>query len=521
MGEGQTWFWVFLIVCFSSFLSLILMSFLKKKDACLIMRLADILAAVVFIFIIMDYLAFTSDNLEPWLVQAAWFFRYHGFMIGLFLGLIIVKTVAGISLLITGFNEHAMLVESSSNSEEKALRILTLSIISMIFAFYITCMVLYRYFTLFNTFLFIFTFQLIVIASSAFLTKGTLSDIYSKLTAPKLEASMAIGKASVKKLEKARINEKTSSALKERLRMAGTSYKYFRRAFFPLLFVVVIAIVIIGLMPLNITIWLYPSVGDNTSSAPIPLAQILTILLIVALFFLLIFLISGGRSRLRFAPRYREKRLFRIKIASIGFLDGMRILGLIFAFGLMIYYYNYPMFFPYITSFVLLYAIAGAFIYYLFSTSQKSKNTIYTIAVLLLVLSLYLTYSDGITNALSYAKTYGGSYDITFPFEYLHGNLYFMMVGVPIGVISSDLLMTLMFKQTEGRDSTNRALMISISSFVGGVMIHPFNWLLNNPGGAPPLEDQSGRIFTLFCFVLIAILLLGLLYYQLTEVLIP
>ena len=124
---------------------------------------------------------------------------------------------------------------------------------------------------------------------------------------------------------------------------------------------------------------------------------------------------------------------------------------------------------------------------------------------------------DGIYNV---ENNWSGAYDISFPFEYLHSWLNFALVGIPLGIATSDVFINYIFKNSDGSDSTNRSLLTSFAPFVSGMLIMPASFLLNNPGGDPsPTHDFTA--FFLFCLILGIILGLGLLFHLITENFVP
>jgi len=115
-----------------------------------------------------------------------------------------------------------------------------------------------------------------------------------------------------------------------------------------------------------------------------------------------------------------------------------------------------------------------------------------------------------------------GSIDLVpLPFLYLHSWANFMMVGIPVGIIMSDLLLNVGFKHTDGTDSVNRGLLFVIALFIGGMISMPGNFLLNNPGGSHALLGTSTLYFIVIIIVLSVFLLLGLLYHIYVEIVLP
>ena len=110
---------------------------------------------------------------------------------------------------------------------------------------------------------------------------------------------------------------------------------------------------------------------------------------------------------------------------------------------------------------------------------------------------------------------------MSFPFLYLHSWINFILVGIPLGIILSDVFLSLMFKHTDGSDSVNRSLVVPYAVFLGFAILMIGNWLLNNPGGEPPHDVHDPVVFTYFCVFLAITLFNGLMFHYISELIIP
>ncbi|MHA1291840.1 MAG: glycoside hydrolase domain-containing protein, partial [Promethearchaeota archaeon] len=239
---------------------------------------------------------------------------------------------------------------------------------------------------------------------------------------------------------------------------------------------------------------------------------------ILATFFILTFTVYGARAQHKYSIYYKKGKLSHLKVSIFGFMDALKFLGLFLVISQILYFFDYPIYFPIVVSWYLLFGIIGALIYLTLGRTQKVKNVLYIFAILLLVLNFYLTFIDGINNAKNY---YDGSFDIIFPFTYLHSLWNFLIVGICVGIILSDLFLNFALKHTDGTDSSNRAVFIVFASFVGGMFMMLGNWLINNPGGDPPLTYESYNTFFLICLIFSFILLTGLIFHLFNENFIP
>ncbi|MHA1281648.1 MAG: glycoside hydrolase domain-containing protein [Promethearchaeota archaeon] len=495
MGDGQTWFYALSIFTIGIWCGFIFLSLLKSKFTLILMRISDVLICIIAAILVSVYLWFTKDMMESWIVQGAWFLRYNGVLVGIFLGLISFKTIAGISFLIKKLNESES--ESESAKSLARLRTVVFLITFLSFSFYIIEIIMYRYLTLLYVFITIFIIQLILLPISVLLF-GNLK--YRELGLINLkDIDIAKNNINVKK-------RKLIEKLNRRLIHSNTDKSDFWWLFFPLSFAVILSICVIVLYPFNLMVSFSFPWQNSTVSATIPLIQLLGYLQLLIVFFSIIFLTAGSRAKRKYEPFFRGRKLHHLKRSTLGFLDAGKFLGLWLVINLLIYFYDYPLFYPKIVSLYLFFGLIGALIYFIIGRSEKSRQLLYLIAIIVLIINLGLIYQDGMYN---YENYYDGEFEITFPFKYLHSWQNLLSVGICVGILISDLLLNFTFRYTDGGDSINRSALIISACFLGGLLSTPAFWLINNPGGDPPLTDQTNEIFFWFCLGLALILLIG------------
>ncbi|TFF95634.1 MAG: DUF4091 domain-containing protein [Promethearchaeota archaeon] len=499
MADGQTWFWAFIFISLSTFFAFLILSFYKHQFSLYIMRISDLLIVFLSILCSIYFLIFTQDLMDPWIMQTAWFLRYYGFLVGFLLGLVCFKTITGFSFLIAKSNE-----EEAEKFKEKTV----FGIVFSSFCFFMVEVQLLREYTLLSVFLYLFILHVVLLSASLVL----ISNVVYK---DKLRLS------SSPQIPDFGGSERDSRFQKfnKKLIKAKTDRSSFWWLFFPLLATAILSVVIAILYPFELYMDISFPWQNSTVFVSLPLIQILSYLLLIALFFILIFAVIGGRAKNKYHSLLKEGKHSRLKTSLLGLVDSLRFLGLWFAISLLLYFYDYPLFFPRIISSYLFFGLFGAALYFIAGRKQRNRHLLYAFAIILLVINLGLIYQDGMYN---YENYYDGGFEITFPFQFLHSPLNLITVGLAIGILISDILLNYGFKYTKGGDSPNRGALLSISCFLGGLLMMIALYLMNNPGGDPPLTDQTNEMFYLFCLGLSLILLVGLMFnYALTELIFP
>lgn len=487
LGQEQSFLWVFLFLSYSVILSFILFTRFKQAYTLYIMRIFEIISTIILFFLMVAYLEFSKDMSEPWLIQTGWFLRDNGFITGLFLSTTLIKTTGGLTFLISKFSLKEETInegESKKNSEFLVLLIIFIALCIFILEF-----LFYRFVSLFEILVVYAIMGIVLVSLSAFLI--TRSDNEELIALPIIEYEIKSKEGAI-----------TSKNNKEKV---SNSIIY----------------LIIAIYGVFTTVILIVHVMIKIMDWALMLEQFLTYAMLLIVFLVLQGSAFRVRSTQRFEDYYKKKR----KLFLFGSLDGWRFLGLWLVTSQVIYFFDYPIYFPYVLIWTLIFALIGAFIYWSISKLSANKAPqirvlLYTIAILSLVINIILVYQDAITNSIFYLGLTHGDLDITFPFLYIFSPINFILVGVPIGIILSDFLLNFAFKHTDGSDSTNRAIFLTFVPFVWGLIIFPINWYLSVPGGVPIFLSPN-LLFTIFCILFIIILLTGLAFYFITEVITP
>ncbi|MHA1277044.1 MAG: glycoside hydrolase domain-containing protein [Candidatus Helarchaeota archaeon] len=512
MGEGQTIFWIFISIAFGIILAFLWLSFVDKKYYYLISRILTVAMVICVIFVIHEYLIFTQDLFEPWLIQIGWFLRYRGFVVGIFLGFVAANTIVNLSSLI-------YLFKSTSDDEIGSANpagIGTLILVGLSFALYSIEMLIFRYWSFLILFILIFILGCGLLAlSMVFLQNQREINFIQK---EELYSSTEVSESVMEEAERTSKSQKPIRII-HKINSKLRNPREFWRLSLPLLVLLIFGIVLLAIYPLNLIIHIAFPYEVGVLEYDMPVNQLFSYLFIMIIFIIALFGVYGGRMRRRLVKYYNKGIKASLKVSVFGFIDALRFIGLFLVISQILYFFEYPVYLPEVISYNLLFGVVGAVIYYVLGRKLKYQKLVYCCSILLLVLNFYLIYCDGLNNLTNVVS---GEFDILFPFVYLHNWPNFILTGIPVGIILSDLLLNFAFKYTDGTDSPNRAITIVSSAFMLGMLFTPGNFLLNNPGGDPPLTDQSFFTFYIFTIALSIVLVVGLVFnYLITEILIP
>ncbi|MHA1293788.1 MAG: hypothetical protein ACTSQJ_14120, partial [Promethearchaeota archaeon] len=283
MGEGQTWLITFIILSLSAIIAFILLSFLKREFSLIIMRIFDIFSTFFAIIAVISFLIFTRDMLEPWLIQGAWFLRYNGVIMSLLLGSILIKTAAGLSFIISKFNEpEEKMSQEQLNIKEKKLELLTFLIVVLTFSFYIIEVLLFRYFTLLNVLLSIVIFHICLLVGSLYLLSKNKYNNFLKIKF--FQIINITQKPNDKQLKDTATHENKNKLeqqrrffykIKKKLTNSGTNVKDFWWLFIPLFFIALLCIIALILYPFELYINFSFPYSGNIIEVNLLLIQIL------------------------------------------------------------------------------------------------------------------------------------------------------------------------------------------------------------------------------------------------------
>jgi hypothetical protein len=517
MGEHQSWYSAMLIFSISIIIAFFLLNYFPSQHSS-IMIISEIFIQITSLLCMISYFNFNSILTEIWLIQPGWFLRSEGILVGYFLGTIVIKTASGLSFLVKKLTIKRIDIDPENESDENPVKLkqvdsqrqkITVILIILSFIFYITLILVLRYALLFGVFIFLnfIQFGLTIVSFVQQEQKNPIR--YWLKTTSETQSNIDTSERNVK------LKYITKKATKKYLNDFKGLSIYF-------LILLVVSLVILPIFPFNIIIQIVIPFGLNSLIGNLSLNIFLSLIIIFLMFIGFTSYIFRTKSHQKFGIYYSSHLKRSSQLLMLAFIDAMKFLGLFAVISQIMYYYDYPVFFPKVISYYLIFGCLGALLYYILGkikSRMKLKSIVYIISIVVLLLNLILTYYDGISGAQPIVIS--PEWILTFSFAYLHSMVNFIIVGIPIGFIISDFLFGFLFKDTDSSDSANRALYIIFCIFLCFMLQSPGNYLLNNPGGDPPLSDQTSIVFTSFTVSFILILVVGLGCYIFYEISIP
>nr|MDO8088624.1 hypothetical protein [Candidatus Sigynarchaeum springense] len=490
-GENNDFPLAVIIIILSLVLAMVLVSFFKGEKAAIIARVADIAAAVSAILVIIAYLDFSGHTHEPWLTQGGWFLRYNGGVVGCFLGATSVKIVAALSFLISKVAESGDADGVRSRNAASAL------VVAAAFGTLGAAMFLFRAVN--------FPGPAILFLAA---TVGSLA-----LAAAETKPGRPAGNLMLEPMDvdtnspgPAPGNVGFLQRVSLRLAAAGTKSFDFWVYFIPLLVFGGLALASAIVYPADLSfvlefIWQGNRIRQVLYiNEVLPLVTLFLMLLISPSFVYLG--IARGKLRLSIVKGIAKK----LQISTVSFFDGLRYILTTFVMAFFFYTYDYELFYPEVIGTIALFAVAGAGIYWALARFKGVRHAMAAFAVVLLMVNLLLVYES---SASAGYNAYDGTFDVRFPFTYLHGITNLANVGFAMGIMFCDFLKDSGFDHAgHGGDSTNRVILIAISFIATGMLVIPLGVALDFPGGNPewpmgPIDPSSvvGSLFYWLCIV--------------------
>ena len=226
MGNESTVYWTFLSLIFAMVAAFLLLSFIHKRFHFLLTRIFDVASLICLLLVINSFLVFTQDLFEPWMVQVAWWFRYEGGIVGLFLGFLTLKTIIGLSSVVSGYSEGND-TEGLNNEKGKGFTLIAMAIIVLTLSFFCLEMITFRYVSFFSSLIVIF---IIGIGTALFSALNLLNSTYYSMVIPRSgEVEEEIDKTANEPAKQDTGNEKNSFLRKinKKLKEVGTRPREF------------------------------------------------------------------------------------------------------------------------------------------------------------------------------------------------------------------------------------------------------------------------------------------------------
>ncbi|MEX2758531.1 MAG: glycoside hydrolase domain-containing protein [Candidatus Sigynarchaeota archaeon] len=491
-GENNDFPLAVIIIILSLVLAMVLVSLYKGEKAAIIARVADIAAAASAILVVVAYMAFSGHTHEPWLTQGGWFLRYNGGVVGCFLGATAVKVVAALSFLIAKVAEAGDAEGARSRTAASAL------VVAAAFGMLRAAMFLFRAVNFIGPAVLFLVATVGCLAIFAIETKPGRPASNLVLEPGDVVAAPASSDAAPASPDE--IDASFLHRLSRRLEAAGTKTFDFWVYFVPLLVFGGLALASAIVYPADLSFVLeYIWEGNRIHQVlyineVLPLVTLFLMLLVSPAFVCLG--IARGKLHLSAVKGIAKK----LQISTVSFFDGLRYILTTFVMAFFLFTYDYELFYPGVVGTIALFAIAGAAVYWALARVKGARHALAALAVVVLLVNILLVYEDGVRSGYN---VYDGTFDVRFPFTYLHGLANIASVGFALGIISCDFLKDAGFDHAgTGGDSTNRAVFIALSFIATGMLVIPLGVALDFPGGSPdwpmgPVDPASieGSVF--------------------------
>ncbi|MFX0098199.1 MAG: glycoside hydrolase domain-containing protein [Candidatus Hodarchaeota archaeon] len=453
--EGLTTHWIPIFMLVGLNLGFFINAFFKRTRGNWIVLIGNMASAISFLVLLNVFIAYTSDNLEPWIVQMAWFIRHNGFVIGITLGILLFSTTSNLSYFISYIGSKD---RSHQIQDVKSF----LGIIALGFLFFAILQYVYRYTN--SILLFIIMFCALAIMSLMSVLPALLGNSRELNEGKTVFYRRASGFEPL---------EAETNPINVHLEKAGTE----KLGFWWFLFFTILADC--GVIYLLIDTY------------PVETAMYVVYPLILLAVWLIVGIVNLGRRRADSLLKKYGMRRWITSGLSVFEIFRIALVGLVLA--AMMYLFPYALYTPEVLMKVGLYSLVGIFVFYFSRSNKKAITIIYTLAILLVIMDVILIFNDIMENAYNFY----GNEDVYFPFLYLHSWAHVLTIGFSTGFILSYEFVSFLTKHNNGGDSTQRALIITlIPVFIAGVASW-FGWggLGGFPGGDPSYREPLDLSF--------------------------
>ncbi|MHA1679534.1 MAG: glycoside hydrolase domain-containing protein [Promethearchaeota archaeon] len=455
---GLTTHWILIFILMGINAGFVVNSFFKRTRGKLTVMIGNAIAAVSFLFLANSFIRYTSDNLEPWVIQLAWFMRHEGFVVGVFLGSICFSAILNLSYLISLVGTRDVMQKQDKVRVVGKLIFTTLSCFTVFQAVYINLSMVLNIFIMF-----------------ALLGIGVATSILPGIREQELE--LPAGKTryirkkwffTARRQGNAKQGNASITRINNRLEQGGSEKLAFWWFF---LFMMVSNAGVIYLFART-----YPTGTVDT----------LFLLLIPVLSSLLVAVLAYGRRRSDELLKVHGVK--RWKTSGLAWVDGLRIISVVLVVGVVIYFFPHVIYLPDVLFKTGLFALPGVIIQ-VFTRKNKIKSiAMYACSTGLMAMSAFLIFNDVIKNAYNFMETG----DLVFPFTYLHGWIHVSTVGFASGYLLSHELTSFVVNHNDGGDSVQRAFFITALVFVIGCFVtYSGRGIVSGsiPGGSPSVWE--------------------------------
>lgn len=473
--------WIPVILVFFVDAAFLLGSFLRGRHGHAMLLVANVATAIGSLAVTLAFVAYTTTNMEPWVVQLAWFLRDNGILTGLYLGSAAFAAI----MAVTSMLARAPIEKDAGRDVARRLGI----VVACIAAGFAISSIMYRHVSPFSVLL------VQVVASSISAGSSILPGLGSWASGDPPVACLR-GETRFHRPRRgpiARGNDPLR-AIHDRLEAAGTE----RLAFWWTL-------VLLCLGNAGILVFILDAFPRSTADS----------MMLVLIAFLVVFVSTVfSRARRRSDAILAGNGIRRIHTGGLAWVDGIRCLLVVVVACGACYYFPYVMYLPDVLARASVFAVAGALACTAAWGRRWLATAIYAACVMVLLLTLQACLVDAVTNAYNYY----GPEDVYFPFLFIHGWEHAAMVGIPAGYLSCHEILSLA-RWNDGGDATQRGIVISMLAMIVPGLASYSSWGIWNqfPGGKIEtwqrldVTFQGNQSFYLTTFVLMAMAVAALL----------
>nr|MDO8085604.1 DUF4091 domain-containing protein [Candidatus Sigynarchaeum springense] len=485
--EGLTTVWVPFFLMIGLNAAFFTNAFLKRRWGPVLVTAGNALFFIATIILVSQFLVYTADNHEPWIVQMAWFVRDDGLQIGVLLGAAAYSSVTSLSYLVA-------LVPSSADPGRSKMVPELGSLIVLLLGLFAAYQFTYRY----SSTMYVFLAMLALVAFSTIASLLPSIKVFGPRTGdPEILPAFTTYYP--------RTRSFTPPVMVDPLKKfhgfieaAGNERIAFWWFHFLLLFADA------GMIYLVVDS--YPTSNENY------LLYLVYLLLICLVF------VAYSYSRRRSDNLLLDKGIKRWMTSGLAYIDAFRIVGVIVACCCIVYFFKYPLYIPDVFGKVAAIGAAGCAVAALSLKSKAWNHVLYLISLVVVMLNFYLLFTDVLSNAYSVY----GPMDIFFPFQYIHGWGHVISTGFSSGFLLANEFLRFATRHNDGGDSIQRAFMVTLVAFiVPGLAVYLGYGLAGGaiPGGRPEVWEKidltlaGNEDLVLVCGVGMILAFLGIILY--------
>ncbi|MHA1730471.1 MAG: glycoside hydrolase domain-containing protein [Promethearchaeota archaeon] len=498
--ERLTTGWISVAIVLSGLLSFLLLSLYRRKLGRPLLAAGSVATAVACVVVMGRFLARTRDNLEPWVVQGAWFLRDEGVAVGLLLAALVFSATTSIALLVDGLTTGEPDVRPEGRPLVEAVVVVGVVVFGAL-------QYAYRYGSLF--------FALVaVLALLAPLAGRAVSACFSDwavargdvlpgagvpvdTTYNRRDRSFSAGGGGVGAFFR------KFDGVNARLKSAGTEPLGFWWA-----------VVLFGLAA---AAWVY-ALANPSSDGRAPYTYVVVMFVLAGLVAVV------GQSQRRADWHLAVDGLPHEGVFFWRVFNVLRVLGVALLAAASLYSFSYVLYVPEVMVLMGPFLLAGVAIAVLARKRPGHEAAATLVALGLLGLHLVLLFWDASRNSFNY---YDGNADVFFPFQYLHHLPFYLLVGVPVGYLLAAEFYRLGFKYSEGGDANIRALFVTLGAFSLGLLLVLFGEWSTIPGGeisyntSPAFTFDLSNEFSIYLLAFASALVVTATSVLVTGVLVP